>query len=342
MKFSPERLEADKNVEPENTGLPEVSEPDLLTDLLDLAALAARNWLTLVMAVMAAIAIGLGVHRWTPDRHVASALVTFETGAPLGADVGEDGAADAAFLHTQIAAILSQDILSRVVRSRQFKELNSDVLLYTLADAVRSAAHAIVAGPESLAAETAVDEREIVDQLRRALVVERIGQSRAVEISVRSQDPQSSVTLVSLVLDEYRQARMQAHVKAVRRSGDWLAARLEALDGEIRAAEGAAFARREGAPSTVELVEIRRLEAELEGRRSVYDSLLQEYLRVVGREGLPPPGDLIVLSEPTPPLRPSWPSMTVIVAAAATVGGSVTLFGLIVGRRIAATKRTRI
>ena len=97
--------------------------------------------------------------------------------------------------------------------------------------------------PEAIEAEKALKDR-IVDSVRNAVAVARVGSTYIIEIKANSGNPKMAATLANTLAEEYLNNQLETKFEATRRAQDWLNDRLSKLREELRDAESKVEAHR--------------------------------------------------------------------------------------------------
>jgi succinoglycan biosynthesis transport protein ExoP len=130
------------------------------------------------------------------------------------------------------------------------------------------------------------DPTSAIDIFLGKLDVAAIGQSRAIAISLQSEDPEIATNAVNALADQYIDAQRQTKLQATERANAWLQSRLEALRTQAEASQRAveAYRRKSGLlmsekDVTLPTMEVSELSSQLavaQARRAETEAQLQQ------------------------------------------------------------------
>lgn len=221
-----------------------------------LLAFRRRFWLFcavtgIVAAMLAAVQLS------APRIYVATAAMVID-GRDRDVIDGEPAAnvaVDEAAIDTEARVVSSRRVADLVIEARglmQDPEFNSSIApppkgLAGLIAGARGLVQSLIsprkdAPPAASAArEGAIDitRERTIDAVLANLNVARVGETRVIEISFKSQSAQKSAEVANTFVDRYLFAQLDSQFETTRRANAWLSERLDELRGEVQRAEAA-------------------------------------------------------------------------------------------------------
>lgn len=225
-------------------------------DLHQVVDFLVRRRLLIGFIAVLTMALAVGSAFLLTPRYTSTAEILLDqtSRSVLGNQLsGMDAASVAAAsnIENQISIIESLNLLRRVVEKENLvddPEFGSRApgrswrtTLWSLFGQTPQAA-APVPPPEPGADAIPNDVRASIYRLRGALLVERVGRSYILQISVTSTDPKRAARLANAVADAFIVDQLETRFDAARRASDWLNDRLQRLRGALRHSEEAVSA----------------------------------------------------------------------------------------------------
>ena len=316
----------------------------------DLTYLLHRHVGIILAALLAGLGIAVLYVLLTKPAYTARAQVLIDVQTPqtLPTRQGEMPLAiDTTQIESQLAIMRSDNLVATVVANlglAQDPEFGAEAppsLLQRLVNLVRPSAP----GPSEEA------RRRAVLALQEHLDVRRQGGSFAIDISVRSQDPEKAAKIANSVADTYVADQLTTRARAARQGSEWLEERIDLLrrymnNAALRVQEFKA--RRDyrivgkgerppaqaqpGDPAApTDTTTLEELESTATTYRRMYESFLQAYTDSVQRQSYPI-SNARVITPASKPLTKSHPKTVLALG----VGG---LLGLLLGFAIALVRQ---
>ncbi|MPT23026.1 MAG: hypothetical protein E2577_08465, partial [Starkeya sp.] len=229
------------------------AEDDDRIDLHQVVDFLVRRRLLIGFIAVLTMALALGTAFLLTPRYTSTAEILLDPSSRsvLGDQLsGMDAASVAAAsnIENQISIIESLNLLRRVVEKenlvadpefgsqapgRSWRSVLSGLFGGggTTAEPERPAEPGAAAIPD--------DIRASIYRLRGALLVERVGRSYILQISVTSTDPNRAARLANAVADAFIVDQLETRFDAARRASDWLNDRLQKLREALRRSEEA-------------------------------------------------------------------------------------------------------
>lgn len=199
---------------------PEASPSSPAEPLIDLPAVLAivRRRLRLALAVgLVVFILSLLVTVWATPRYTATASVMID---PRREEVVPSTAVlsgltpDAATVESQVEVLRSRHLAQQVAAALK---LDQDPE-FAPGDGVQGADARIEA---------------VVDQVRRRLVIRRVGGAYVMDVSFTAEDPAKAARIANAFADQYLQEQLQSKFDATAQANGWLTRRLEDLRDEV-------------------------------------------------------------------------------------------------------------
>lgn len=197
--------------------------------------------------------------------------------------------------------------------------------------------------PEALSPEEETRQRlaDILKEIHAGIWIDRIGESYVLKIDYTSASPALSADIANAYIDAYLQDQIRSRVEAAGQASAWLETRLadvrqQAFDADLAAQQFRAGGQSApaGEPgqqgqdaSARRIVQLRHLEREAETYRGLYQELLGRYQDSIQQQSFPTISARVV-APATPPLRPSQPRRSLVLALAIMAGAGA---GIAVG-----------
>jgi polysaccharide biosynthesis transport protein len=223
---------------------------------------AVRRRLSLMIAVFLLTFAGVAVWSYQlKPAYTATARVIINTRDQNIVDIGavlSGMSANTTIVDTEAEILRSRSLIEKVVRRLDL--MNNPEFNYSKAEpsemdkrigAVKSFIKSLMPfgkkkkEPEEAvtpadAAEAARRELDgVVDAVRGAIWVNRVGSTYIIEINATSASPEMAANLANTLAEVYLDNQLDTKYEATRRASDWLDLRVEELRQEVRSAEGA-------------------------------------------------------------------------------------------------------
>jgi len=287
---------------------------------------------TLISALAACLAAGLGYLVFMPAHYTAAAVLLTDTKrSPELQDTGRDAPVDSSVVETQIEAIRSQVLALGVVdelglaEHPEFSSENSGLGPFVMSFFGLAAAQ----NP----ADRELRRRLALASLVKKLGVRRLGRSYVAEITYTSRDPKIAARIVNAVAEGYIAEQLGARQASQQLSNDWMQKKLHDLrDGANRAAEAlqtaTASMKQGGSAATVQQADrpipsaMRELEAQAQITKANYEAFLARYTQSLQLQTLAVPAtEARLLTLANTPDRRSFPRPSQVLLLALIGGG---------------------
>lgn len=187
----------------------------------------------------------------TPTSYTARALMAieskrvqlFQPQQPTSADAQNESA----MVDSQVEILKSENVLIPVVRGLRLTE-NSEFARGGLFGRLLELISALVSPNEALQPQSSMApferpasqlERRTLRAVENRLSVSRIGLTRVIEISFRSQDPELAAKVANAIVDSYISDQLKARFAEAHRASAWLEVRIAELGEKAAATERA-------------------------------------------------------------------------------------------------------
>jgi capsular exopolysaccharide synthesis family protein len=230
---------------------------------------SVRRRLSLMIAVFVLTFAAVAIYSFQlKPSYTATARVIVNTRNENIVDIGavlSGMPANTAIIDTEAEVLRSRSLISKVVERLDLTknpEFNSSLRppseLSQRIDGVKSFIRGLMpfgksepeavpppapGSPEAIEAEKTLNDR-IVDSVRGAIAVARVGSTYIVEIKANSGNPKMAATLANTLAEEYLNNQLETKFEATRRAQDWLHERLSKLREDLRDAESKVEAHR--------------------------------------------------------------------------------------------------
>lgn len=305
--------------------------------LRELVGFLRTYWISIALCAVLPVVGAVAYIYVTPRIYTARVQMLLDPKTPQPLAESTDlstRSLDSPYVESQIAVLRSEKIALTVIDKvglLRDKELLGDLAV--------DEANATTSDPAHFSR-----ARIALGQLHRNLDVRRSGISYAIDISYSSRDPARAAEVANTVAFEFLADQVSTRAEAVRLGSNWLEERIEQLRKQMNeaalrvqqfrvkrdyrihrdgtgpgtrtpAAEpNAANAAQPEAGETLD-----ELESTAQTYRRIYESYLQSYTESVQRQSLPMTNARII-TPATPPLSPSAPKKSLILAFALLVG----------------------
>jgi len=284
-----------------------------------LAALWRQKFLVLA-GVALALALGMTYLWLVPYRYIATAQLVMDTrrGDP---STTQYPVVDPSAVESQVETLRSQRIAIAVIEKFQLAR-DSEFIRRGLGTRALSA---IGLGDTDRPLTDEERLRKTILAFRNHLTVTRIGPSYVANVAFLSLDPTKAARIANEVVDAYIDDQLNARVLNVERSNSWIQKRTVELRQQ---AERAAFALETFRAKSIGGVQdqgyqesLKELTEAVQDSSRSYDTFqsLVRYAQSSGERNFPVT-DARILAQASPPLDPSSPDRTLIIAAALAGG----------------------
>ncbi|WP_018389238.1 polysaccharide biosynthesis tyrosine autokinase [Ancylobacter sp. FA202] len=229
------------------------SDDDDRIDLHQIIDFLVRRRLLIGFIAVMTMALALGSAFLMTPRYTSTAEILLDQASrsALGTELSgmdANSVAAAANIENQISIIESLNLLRRVVEKEGLvndPEFGNQASSRSWSAALRSLFGATQATVEAAlppgpgASGIPDDIRASIYRLRGALLVERVGRSYILQISVTSTDRDRAARLANAVADAFIVDQLETRFDAARRASDWLNDRLQRLRDALRRSEEA-------------------------------------------------------------------------------------------------------
>ncbi|MBZ9743493.1 MULTISPECIES: GumC family protein [unclassified Mesorhizobium] len=310
---------------------------------------------TLSACLAAALLIAWFYNSTTDPVFTASAKILIEPKLPQHLQEGGEInlSLDTAQIESQIAVLQSEKIASMVIgrlkliedatfnrpetpilqeRFRKIKDIFVQAVGLQKSNWLNALwGHIGLGAPESIAKLTDYQKSRLSMLIfLNGLDVRRVGVSYAIDISFTSADPEGAAKIANATADAFVHEQIDTKAESAKEGGAWLEKRLQQLRAQMNEAMARAQAFRSrhdysvggdssaggGVNSEPTLEE---LEVTADTYRKMYESFLQAYTNSVSQQSYPV-ADARVITAATPPLFPSAPKPTLVLAFAGVAG----------------------
>ncbi|MGO4574240.1 GumC family protein [Microvirga sp. 2TAF3] len=318
----------------ETTAYP--AEQEVTVDLSDVLNFLSRYRYTIIGIAAACLLLAVVYLILAPVRYAATAQVIID---PNRVQVAQptnvaEGPLDASTVESQVTLLKSGGVAQTVVANL---DLTKDEEFVPSKSGLLRSVLAFGAGKDELEIPADVKQQIAVQQLQRALSVQRVGISYVIDIEFRSTDRAKSARIANAIAETYRSSQIEARNDAVRRANVWLEERLAVIRAETLTAEKAVQDFKSQSKSLDSGVTYLDLESHAQSLRRVYESFRQRYLETSQQLSFPIV-EARIITPATPPLNKSEPRSTITLGLGAILGLGLGIAVAFIRDRIARLK----
>lgn len=327
-----------------SAAVPNGSNSATLLSFDQVMAIFRRQSRLIAICTAVGIVLGLVVAMTSTRLYIASASLSISPPDLAGEASGSDRGLDTGAVDSEVEVLRSNRIAIAVAEALDLKDDPrfmdpSDSLIGGFFGHLRSLLPG-GGGADKLTPEeaAALELADIVTALDASAWIDRVGESYVLKIDFTSPYPDLAANIANAYVAAYLSNQVGTRATSARHTGDWLAsqladARQRALDADL-----AAQRFRAGMPATAgsdaaaildpksdsaqRIVQLRQLDRESDFYRNLYQSLLGRYQDALEQQSSPVTAARII-SPATPPLTPSLPRKSLVLALAAIAGAGV-------------------
>ena len=141
-------------------------------------------------------------------------------------------------VQSEVQVLKSRDLAGKVVDQLhlvEHAEFNPELKKPTLAEQIRNWVKDQIASVLYSTAPTPLDKRALaIDLLERKLTVEPIGRSRAIDVSVRTEDATLSAAIVNAIVNTYVKDQIDVKLQATHRANDFLTTQADEMRDDVK------------------------------------------------------------------------------------------------------------
>jgi uncharacterized protein involved in exopolysaccharide biosynthesis/Mrp family chromosome partitioning ATPase len=285
-----------------------------------------RNIALMVITVAAAVGLWAVYAALVPPRFLARTTLLLDVKKPRAVqdqDAIPNNVAELGYVESQVVVLQSSATIERVVD--KLKLYNDPE--FNGAQDFRALLARVCPFPALCPAVKPTDDaarlRDAIERLRQLIVVQRIGASQVIEVSVTLHDKDKAAAIANSVVDSYMEVQTAAANRLTREAISWLEQRIEelrrqALDADRRLQE---FKSGGGGPVDPgrRAFMLRELLSTSENQQALYQGFLTRYAQTAQQLSFPL-SDVRVLTTAAPPSRPAGLPPAAMLAIAALSG----------------------
>jgi uncharacterized protein involved in exopolysaccharide biosynthesis len=299
--------------------------------------LLKHHWRTIVVSVVACLAIAAGYLVVTPPMYTATTLLLIDARSnvlPIQQVRPTDANTESAHVETQVELLRSERISRAVIVTENLMllpEFSRSRGLFGFSPPVAAASTDMQGSNEAENAVTAA----AVKLFHSRLAVKRIAATHIIDISFNHSDPKIAARIANAVATAYLNEQLTQRDEFIRTTSQWLRQRSLDLLSEAHAAETALikFRSSNAAGDASSRIVLRDLETTAQTYRWFSESFQKRFLEA-SQGATFNIVDARVVSPAWPPSEKSHPKKTLTLAVALAVGLAIGfLIALVLGRR---------
>jgi succinoglycan biosynthesis transport protein ExoP len=205
------------------------SEVSLIDALSYLLSIVKRQHRVIILATLITSALGVAYVTLTPRSYTAKALLVSDVKRLQLSQAFGEAPIDPAVAETQVEILKSEKVLLPVIKNLNLTE-NPEFNHTGRLSRLFGSSNAISQD---------IREQRLLETLKNALSVMRIGRTQLVEIGVKARDPDLAARLVNAIAESFILDQAEAKAEAARRASTWLQERVRELGEQASKAERA-------------------------------------------------------------------------------------------------------
>lgn len=292
-------------------------EPQLTSDLPDLTRFLFRNRYTILIAAALCLLLSAVYLAVAPVRYTARAQVIIDPNGyqSHSQSTPSETPLDTSTVESQVAVIKSGSIVNSVIRDLDL--INDPEFSGTRVNALQKLLRYVFGEPPKQSPEQKF--QLVIEQVQKALDVQRVGVSYVIDIEFRSQDRAKSARIANALAEAYRSSQADVTKESIRRANAWLEERLAIIREETLAAEKAVQDYKAQSKNLTSGATLLDLESQAQLQRRFYENFYQRYLETSQQLSYPVL-EARIITPATPPLKKSEPRTIIILGVGVAFG----------------------